>query len=102
MEQGSAISAKRHPCLAMPGGKPCRSKASPGMPFCHNHLGPLQRERPPNAREFLKQWRHDVEQAVSRRVSRRPMKGNYDEDLVKALLPLAIPIYAWYWRVDVY
>jgi 1-acyl-sn-glycerol-3-phosphate acyltransferase len=86
----------------MPGGKPCRSKASPGLPFCRKHLGPLQRTRPPSAREFLKEWRHDVEQAVSRRVSRAPMKGNYDEDLVNALLPLALPLYAWYWRVDVY
>ena len=38
---------------------------------------------------------------MSRRVNRKPLEGNYDEDLVKALLPLATPLYKLYWRVDV-
>ena len=72
------------------------------MPYCRKHLGPLQRTRPLTRREFAQEWRRNVERAISRRTSRAPLQGNYDEDLVKALLPLALPIYQWYWRVDVY
>jgi 1-acyl-sn-glycerol-3-phosphate acyltransferase len=53
-------------------------------------------------RAFAKEWRANVERAVSRRVARRPMTGTYDEDLVKSILPLAMPIYRWYWRVEVH
>jgi 1-acyl-sn-glycerol-3-phosphate acyltransferase len=86
----------------MPGGKPCPNKPSPGLPYCRKHAGPLKsnrRERTPG--EFFEEWRGDVERAVSRRVQRKPLEGNYDEDLVKALLPLAEPLYRLYWRVDV-
>src|SRR5437588_2476069 len=85
----------------MPDGEPCGSKASPGLPFCRRHAGPLDRKRNLTPREFLNQWRENVERAVSRRVTRKPLKGNYDEDLVKAILPLAAPLYRFYWRVDV-
>jgi 1-acyl-sn-glycerol-3-phosphate acyltransferase len=72
------------------------------MPYCRAHLGPLHRRRALGAREFVQEWRENVEHAVERQVNRRPLKGAYDEDLVKALLPLALPLYHWYWRVDVY
>ena len=61
----------------------------------------MERRRELSAREFVREWRVDVERAVGRRLSRRPMKGNFDRDLVKAILPLALPLYHWYWRVDV-
>src|SRR2546430_14931606 len=83
----------------MPGGTPCRAKALPGMPYCRNHLGPLERSRKLGRREFVQEWRRNVERAVARRASSEPPKDNYDEALVKALLPLAFPIYNWYWRV---
>jgi 1-acyl-sn-glycerol-3-phosphate acyltransferase len=99
---GRANAAQRSHCLAMPGGKPCRFKASLGMPYCRQHLGPMKRTRKLTGREFVEEWRQNVERALSRRTSRAPLKGNYDDALLKALLPLAFPIYNWYWRVDVY
>src|SRR5438270_5835544 len=86
----------------MPDGKPCPAKPAPGMPYCPEHLGPLHRRRTLGRREFVQEWRENLERALERRVARRPMKGTYDEDLVKALLPLALPLYHWYWRVDVF
>src|SRR5438067_9867070 len=88
-------------CLAMPGGKPCANKPSPGLPYCRKHTGPLHPNRDLAPREALEEWRDNVERVVSRRVARKPIEGNYDEDLVKALLPLATPLYKLYWRVDV-
>jgi 1-acyl-sn-glycerol-3-phosphate acyltransferase len=86
----------------MPKGVACRAKALPGMPYCAKHLGPLERRRTLTAREFAREWRETAERAISRRVERKPMKGHYDEDLLKALLPLALPLYRLYWRVDVH
>ena len=93
---------RRSQCLAVPGGEPCQTRAAPGLPYCRAHLGPLERRSDVSPREFLSEWRPNVERAVARRVNRRPMKGNYDQDLVKALLPLAAPLYSWYWRVEVH
>ena len=89
-------------CLAMPNGTQCRAKTSVGMPYCRNHIGPLHRGRKLSAREFVSGWADSAERALARRLNRRPMKGTYDEDLVRALLPLSLPLYYWYWRVDVY
>jgi 1-acyl-sn-glycerol-3-phosphate acyltransferase len=90
-------------CLAVPGGSPCGARTLPGLPYCRAHIGPLQR-KPENRspREAMEGWRENAERALSRRLARRPMQGNYDEDLVKAILPLARPLYRWYWRVDVH
>ena len=88
-------------CLAMPGGKPCANKPSPGLPYCRKHAGPLAPKRDLTSREFLDEWRGSAERAVSRRVNRKPLKANYDEDLVRTLLPFASPLYRLYWRVDV-
>ncbi|MCA1834668.1 MAG: lysophospholipid acyltransferase family protein [Actinomycetota bacterium] len=93
---------RRALCLAVPGGEPCKNRPAPGLPFCREHIGPLERHRELTPREFLDQWRDDLERAVSRRLNRRPLKGNYDRDLVKALLPIATPLYNWYWRVEVH
>ena len=97
---GGQKPARTH-CLAMPNGKPCRSKASPGFPYCRRHTGPRDTPRELTPREILAEWRENAERAVARRMNRKPMKGNYDEDLVKAILPLATPLYRFYWRVDV-
>ena len=101
MKAQGAKREARGTCLAMPKGKPCPNKASPGLPYCRKHTGPLGPKRDLSTREFLEEWRGNVERAVSRRVARKPLKGAYDEDLVKALLPLAEPLYKLYWRVDV-
>src|SRR5207248_5878068 len=85
-------------CLAMPGGKPCANKPSPGLPYCRKHVGPLAPKRDLTSREFLDEWRGSAERAVSRRVNRKPLKGSYDEDLVRTLLPFASPLYRLYWR----
>ena len=101
MRASREIEPGQQQCLAMPDGKRCPAKASPGMPYCRDHLGPLEARRHLSKREFVQQWRDDVQRVVERRVERRPLKGTYDADLVKALLPLALPLYYWYWRVDV-
>src|SRR2546429_6960381 len=98
MKAEKAKRPDRGPCLAVPDGKPCGNKASPGLPFCRKHTGPLAPKRDLTTREFLDEWRGNIERAVSRRLARKPLKGNYDEDLVKALLPLAAPLYKLYWR----
>src|SRR5438309_11568802 len=97
--EGEPKQARPGRCLAMPGGKPCANKPSPGLPYCRKHAGPLAAKRDLTTREFLDEWRGNAERAVSRRLARKPLKGNYDEDLVKALLPLAAPLYKLYWRV---
>jgi 1-acyl-sn-glycerol-3-phosphate acyltransferase len=98
----SARSAHAGTCQALTDdGKPCTSKASPGLPYCRKHAGPRAPGAAITSREFLETWRASAERAVSRRVNRRPLKGAYDEDLVTALLPLAEPWYRLYWRVEV-
>src|SRR5438477_2936299 len=99
--EGEAKQARPGRCLAMPGGKPCANKPSPGLPYCRKHAGPLAPKRDLTSREFLDEWRGSAERAVSRRVNRKPLKGSYDEDLVRTLLPFASPLYRLYWRVDV-
>ena len=102
MAASGADAAQGGTCRALDDdGTPCTSKASPGLPYCPKHAGPVSPRKAVTSGEFLDQWRGSVERAVSRRVNRRPLKTAYDEDLVKALLPLATPWYRAYWRVDV-
>src|SRR5437763_17220615 len=96
--EGEPKQARPGRCLAMPGGKPCANKPSPGLPYCRKHAGPLAPKRDLTSREFLDEWRGSAERAVSRRVNRKPLKANYDEDLVRTLLPFASPLYRLYWR----
>jgi 1-acyl-sn-glycerol-3-phosphate acyltransferase len=102
MATSSATPAHAGTCQALTDeGKPCTSKASPGLPYCRKHAGPLAPGKAITSREFLDEWRASVERAVSRRVNRRPLNRSYDEDLVKSLLLFAEPWYRVYWRVDV-
>lgn len=95
----------RGPCHAViPSGKPaepCATLAQPGMPYCTRHLGPLTAHRPGTAREFLAQWRRDIAAAVDSR-HHTGDEGEYDPALVRALAPLALPLYSLYWRVETY
>lgn len=87
----------------LPGGKPCARKAQPGHPYCSRHTGPLRRTEARTPREFLEAWRNTAEGVLARRLrGERPPKGDHDPELVRALLPIALPLYYWYWRLDVY
>lgn len=90
-------------CAAVPGGSPCPRRAIKGKPYCAEHLGPLRDRKPRDAREFLTEWRENVEIAIGRRRrGEAPPRGDHDPELVKAVMPLALPLYSLYWRCDVY
>ncbi|TMK19949.1 MAG: acyltransferase family protein [Actinobacteria bacterium] len=94
---------RRATCLAMPGGVPCRRRALEGRPYCAEHLGPLRGRKPRNAKEFLDEWREVAESAIGRRVrGEAPPRTDHDPELVKAAMPLALPLYSLYWRCDVF
>lgn len=83
------------------GPTPCPERARPGHPYCARHTGPLRPLRPEDARGFLAEWRETIEVAVQNRLE-RGTDVEHDPDLVRALLPLALPMYSLYWRVDTY
>lgn len=90
-------------CMAVPNGMPCRTPALEGKPFCAEHLGPLRGRKPRNAGEFLEDWREAVQAALGKRMSgEAPPKDDHDPDLVKAVMPLALPLYSLYWRCEVH
>src|SRR5436309_15640877 len=90
-------------CAAAPGGASCRARALPGKPYCAAHLGPLKVRRPRNAREFFEEWRTSIETVVGRRLrGESPPKDDHDPDLVRAVMPLALPLYSLYWRAEVH
>ncbi len=90
-------------CAAMPGGSPCRRPALDHKPYCAEHLGPLRGRKPRNAGEFLEEWREAIEEAIGKRArGDAPSKDDHDPDLVKAVMPLALPLYSLYWRCEVF
>jgi 1-acyl-sn-glycerol-3-phosphate acyltransferase len=90
-------------CAAVPGGAPCQRRAVDGKPYCAEHLGPLRGRKPRDAKEFLAEWRENVENAVgARRRGEAPPRGDHDPELVKAVMPLAMPLYSLYWRCEVF
>jgi 1-acyl-sn-glycerol-3-phosphate acyltransferase len=92
-----------HLCLAMPGGKSCTRAALQGKPYCAEHLGPLRGRKPRDAREFIEEWREAVETAIGRRMrGEGPARDDHDPELVKAVMPLALPLYSMYWRCEVF
>jgi 1-acyl-sn-glycerol-3-phosphate acyltransferase len=97
---GAREPATEH-CLAMAGGKPCTSRPKLGLPYCARHLGPVRRRRKPTTAEAFEEWRESVRKVVDRRLKGEPPPGEYDQDLVRAILPFGLPFYSWYWRVDV-
>jgi 1-acyl-sn-glycerol-3-phosphate acyltransferase len=102
----SAVNPGNEPartCLAVPGGEPCRHPALAGKPFCAEHIGPLRGRKPRNAGEFFEEWREAIEEAIGKRArGEGPGKDDHDPDLVKAVMPLALPLYSLYWRCEVF
>ena len=97
------IPAKPHRCLAVPGGTACRRAALQDKPYCAEHLGPLRGRKPRDAREFLDEWREAAETAIGRRLrGEGPARDDHDPELVKAAMPLALPLYSLYWRCEVH
>ena len=90
-------------CAAVPDGAPCRHPALNDKPYCAEHIGPLRGRKPRNAGEFLEEWRDAIETAVGKRArGEGPGKDDHDPDLVKAVMPLAMPLYSLYWRCEVF
>lgn len=85
----------------MPEGRPCGRAALARRPYCRRHLGPLTHGRPSSPLESLREWAVAVQSALDRRLRGEARTDEYDADLTKALLPVALPLYHWYWRVDV-
>jgi 1-acyl-sn-glycerol-3-phosphate acyltransferase len=51
----------------------------------------------------MRDWLCTAEGLVRRRLKGdRPPKDSYDPELIRAVLPVALPIYYWYWRVGVH
>ena len=87
-------------CAAVAHGSPCARRAIQDKPYCAEHLGPLRDRQP---RDVNTEWRENVENAIGRR--RRgegPARGDHDPELVKAVMPLAYPLYSLYWRCEVF
>jgi 1-acyl-sn-glycerol-3-phosphate acyltransferase len=100
VEATGASQLVQHECLAMPRGKRCGTASKPGLPYCGKHLGPLPKHRRRESEKQVDDWLEAVRRSVSRRLKGEPVPGEYDEDLVRAILPFGQWIYKWYWRVD--
>ena len=101
------MSVERRPCyatLVKDDGTPygCPDDAQPGHVLCARHTGPLRPMTSESFEELLAKWREASKAAVHRRMNHQPLQGKWDEDLVRALLPLAMPLYSLYWRVDTF
>jgi len=82
---------------------PCPRRAQPGHPYCSKHTGPLVRPKKLSPSEFLQEWAETAGHVIEKRVGgTKTEKGEHDPELVRALLPLALPLYSVYWRVDVF
>jgi 1-acyl-sn-glycerol-3-phosphate acyltransferase len=90
-------------CLAvLPGRAGCAHTASAGFAYCEKHLGPLSLQEPSSPGDFLTRWRSSAEGLLRRTVQGEgPPRDTYDPLLVETVLPLALPLYEWYWRVEV-
>jgi 1-acyl-sn-glycerol-3-phosphate acyltransferase len=73
----------------------------PAHPYCRAHTGPVKQLHTSPARTFLNEWRSALGTAVRHRKEGRGWQ-EHDPDLVRALLPLALPLYSFYWRVDTF
>jgi len=82
---------------------PCPTRAQPGHPYCSKHTGPLRMHKPESTQQFFEEWAQTAQHVIEKRLGRdKPVKGEHDPELVRALLPFAMPIYSLYWRVDTY
>ena len=83
--------------------KPCPNRAQPGHPYCSEHTGPLKRFRPHSIGDFLSEWGRNASEVIKQRINKEgPAAGEHDPELVRALMPLSLPLYSIYWRVDTY
>lgn len=96
----------RKSCKAVIPGRepaPCPKRAQPGASYCAQHVGPMPHREPANVQEFLAEWREHAEAAIRNRLAddkKDPLE--HDPELVRALMPLAYPIYSVYWRVETF
>ena len=102
----SAPAAKDHQrCAAvvMHSDEPtaCPHAADSGVPYCAQHVGPLNPLKAESAAEFMHEWRAAAETALAKRMA-DPTSLEHDPELVRALLPFGLPLYSKYWRVDTY
>lgn len=95
----------RRSCHAVIPGDPaqaCPKRARVGSPYCDAHTR-TEQPHPEGARAFVQEWRGTAARALRNVIDRREHGGlEHDPDLVRALLPLAMPLYSKYWRVDTY
>ncbi|HVL33257.1 MAG TPA: lysophospholipid acyltransferase family protein [Actinomycetota bacterium] len=81
----------------------CPKTAQPGRPYCPQHTGPLSPMKPASADEFFSEWRAAIETALAKRLGDDGLdRDAHDPDLVRALIPVMLPLYSLYWRVDVF
>jgi 1-acyl-sn-glycerol-3-phosphate acyltransferase len=89
-------------CVAALGGIACGRPVLFDKPYCELHLGPIRRRRPSSPREFFEEWRDTAANAFGRRFrGEGPPRGEHDPELVRAVMPLALPLYSLYWRAEV-
>jgi len=92
-----------HAVLLDDNGDPatCPTRAQPGHPYCAKHTGPMHVRKPESVGEMFDEWRETAKHVVERRLANDgPSKGEHDPELVRALLPFALPMYSLYWRVE--
>jgi len=90
-------------CTAVPGGEQCPRAAIDGKPYCAEHLGPVREHKRRDTKELFEEWRANAEIAIGRRMrGEGPAKDDHDPELVKAVMPLALPLYSLYWRCEVF
>jgi 1-acyl-sn-glycerol-3-phosphate acyltransferase len=85
-------------CHARPGGRACGRRPVMGLPYCREHLGPLKAT---SWGDLVRGWGATASRAVRSRTGGAKHPEGFDRDLVDALLPIALPLYRWYWRVEV-
>lgn len=82
--------------------RPCPHRARPGRAFCSVHVGPLRAEKRVSVAAFIEEWEHTARNVLRRRMrGKGAAAGEHDPELVRALLPLALPLYSLYWRIEV-
>jgi len=85
-------------CRATPENGPCTRPAQSGYALCSEHAGPLRRR---SAREILRAWPSNARLLIREQLTREGPEGFYNDRLVETLLPSVLPLYRWWWRVEI-
>jgi 1-acyl-sn-glycerol-3-phosphate acyltransferase len=87
-------------CRAILQNGPCTRHAQSGRSLCGAHAGPLRRR---SARDVLRAWPHNAGVLIRRKLTGGAIaiEDGYDENLVDTVLPSVLPLYKWWWRVEV-